>query len=111
VERRRDPWAPFRIWIALTVAVYAIRASFAATWVGALPGWVLLLLLLIGLLLATIALLFPGRVRPWREGEPGLRAEIAADWRHWWQCHGLPRHGLPRHRLPRRNGGGRGDGG
>ena len=106
MERRRDPWAPFRIWIALTVAVYAIRASFAATWVGALPGWVLLLMLLIGLLLAAIALLFPGRVRPWREGEPGLRAEIAADWRHWWQGHGWQRHG-----WQRRSGGGPGGGG
>ncbi|MCX5966148.1 MAG: hypothetical protein NTV57_00605 [Cyanobacteria bacterium] len=106
MERRRDPWAPFRIWIALTVAVYAIRASFAATWVGALPGWVLLLMLLIGLLLAAIALLFPGRVRPWREGEPGLRAEIAADWRHWWQGHGWRRHG-----WQRRSGGGPGGGG
>jgi hypothetical protein len=70
VEQRRDPWAPFRIWTALTIGLYALRATFAATWVGAIPGWVLLLLLLVALVLATWALLFPGRVTPWREGEP-----------------------------------------
>ncbi|KEF43121.1 MAG: hypothetical protein ER33_02655 [Cyanobium sp. CACIAM 14] len=70
MEHRRDPWAPFRIWTALTLGVYAVRASFAATWVGAIPGWVLLLMLLLALALAAFALLFPGRVIPWREGEP-----------------------------------------
>ncbi|MDM7953244.1 MAG: hypothetical protein QUV07_08530 [Cyanobium sp. CZS 25K] len=70
MEQRRDPWAPFRIWTALTIGVYAVRATFAATWVGAIPGWVLLLLLLVGLALAAWALLFPGRILPWREGEP-----------------------------------------
>ncbi|MCP9858367.1 MULTISPECIES: hypothetical protein [unclassified Cyanobium] len=70
MEQRRDPWAPFRIWTALTIGVYALRATFAATWVGAIPGWVLLLLLLVALALAALALLFPGRVISWREGEP-----------------------------------------
>jgi RsiW-degrading membrane proteinase PrsW (M82 family) len=70
VEQRRDPWAPFRIWTALTVGVYAVRATFAATWVGAIPGWVLLLMLLLAMALAASAVLFPGRVIPWREGEP-----------------------------------------
>lgn len=80
MEQRRDPWAPFRIWTALTIGVYAVRATFAATWVGAIPGWVLLLLLLVALLLATSALLFPGRVIPWREGDPmGWWARFQAD--------------------------------
>lgn len=85
MEGRRDPWAPFRIWTAITVALYAIRASFVTTWVGAIPGWVLLLMVLLALLLAMRALLFPGRVQPWREGEgTGWWSEIGADWRHWW---------------------------
>ena len=61
-------------------ALYAVRATFAATWVGAIPGWVLLLLLLVALALAASALLFPGRVVPWREGEPmGWWARFQAD--------------------------------
>ncbi len=83
MEQGRDPWAPFRIWTALTIGLYAVRASFATTWVGAIPGWVLVVMLLVSLLLAGVALLFPGRVTPWREGEPvGWWAGLVADWRH-----------------------------
>jgi hypothetical protein len=64
----RDPWAPFRIWTALTIGLYALRAAFVTTVVGAIPGFVLLLMVLVSLLLAGAALLRPGRVRPWREG-------------------------------------------
>jgi hypothetical protein len=88
VEQRRDPWAPFRIWVAFTIGLFAVRAvslTTPLTWLGAIPGWFLLLLVLIALLLAARALLFPGRVQPWREGEPGLWAEISDDWRHWRQ--------------------------
>ena len=91
MEQRRDPWAPFRLWVALTIALFALRsvsitAPFA--WLRALasiPGWVLLLLVMVALLLATIALLFPARIVPWREGEAGLWAEISEDWRHRWR--------------------------
>ena len=75
--RRRDPWAPFRIWIALTIAVYAVRATFVTQWPGALPGWVLLAMVMVALLLAALALLLPGRLIPWR-GEP----------RAWWELPG-----------------------
>jgi len=91
VEQRRDPWAPFRLWVALTIALFALRAvSITApfVWLRALasiPGWVLLLLVMVALLLATIALLFPARIVPWREGEAGLWAEISEDWRHRWR--------------------------
>ena len=68
MERQRDPWEPFRLWLALTIGLYALRASFAATWLGAIPGWVLLTLVLLALALASKALLFPGRVVPYREG-------------------------------------------
>ena len=70
MERRRDPWAPFRIWIALTIGLYALRAAFVTTPLGAIPGFVLLLMVLGALLLAARALLFPGRVVPFREGPP-----------------------------------------
>ena len=86
MEQRRDPWAPLRIWIALTIGLFAVRAASLSTpliWLGAIPGWVLLLMVMVALLLASRALLFPGRVVPWREGEPGLWAEITEDWRHW----------------------------
>lgn len=88
MEQRRDPWAPFRIWVAFTIGLFAVRAvslTTPLTWLGAIPGWFLLLLVLLALLLAARALLFPGRVQPWREGEPGLWAEISDDWRHWRQ--------------------------
>ena len=88
MEQRRDPWAPFRIWVAFTIGLFAVRAVSLGTpliWLGAIPGWVLLLLVMIALLLAAKALLLPARVLPWREGEPGLWAEITDDWRHWWQ--------------------------
>ncbi len=83
-QRRRDPWVPFRLWVALTIALFAIRSLSLATaflWPGAIPGWVLLAMVLVALLLALRAVLLPGRVVPWREGEPGLWAEIRADWR------------------------------
>jgi hypothetical protein len=68
VQRRRDPWGPFRIWIALSLGLYALRATFVTTPLGAIPGFVLLLMLLVALLLAALALLRPGRVERWREG-------------------------------------------
>ena len=46
MQRQRDPWEPFRLWLALTIGLYALRAFFAVTWVGAIPGWVLLVSLL-----------------------------------------------------------------
>ena len=51
--RQRDPWEPFRLWLAFTIGLYAMRAFFAATWVGAIPGWVLLGMVLIALFLAS----------------------------------------------------------
>ena len=44
MQRRRDPWAPFRIWIALSIGLYALRAAFVTTPLGAIPGFVLLLM-------------------------------------------------------------------
>ncbi len=88
MQHRRDPWAPFRIWVAFTIGLFAVRAvslGTPLTWLGAIPGWVLLLMVMVALLLATLALLRPGRVVPWREGEPGLWAEISADWRQRWR--------------------------
>jgi hypothetical protein len=76
---------PFRVGVALTIALFALRAVSLVTpfrWPAAIPGWVLLLMVTGVLLLAARALLFPGRVVPWRDGEPGLWAEILADWRH-----------------------------
>ena len=52
VERRRDPWAPFRIWIALTIGLYALRAAFVTTPLGAIPGFVVLAMVLGALVLA-----------------------------------------------------------
>ena len=110
MDQRRDPWAPFRFWVALTIGLFALRAVALTSplaplrALGAIPGWVLLLLVLLSLLLAAAALLFPGRVEPWREGEPGLWAEITADWRHRWHRlgsrerpvgSGRPEHGRP----------------
>ena len=95
MDQRRDPWAPFRFWVALTSGLFAARAVSLTSplppvrWLGAIPGWVLLLMVLGTLLLAAAALLFPARVEPWREGEPGLWAEITDDWRHWWHRRGF----------------------
>ena len=95
MDQRRDPWAPFRFWVALTIGLFAARAVSLTSplppvrWLGAIPGWVLLLMVLGTLLLAAAALLFPARVEPWREGEPGLWAEITDDWRHWWHHRGF----------------------
>jgi hypothetical protein len=64
----------------------AITAPFQ--WLRSLasiPGWVLLLMVMVALLLASTALLFPARIAPWREGEAGLWAEISEDWRHRWR--------------------------
>jgi hypothetical protein len=85
VTRRRDPWEPFRLWLAFTIALYAVRASFAWTWPGAIPGWVLLVMVLVALLLALKALLFPGRVVPHRQGDGGWWADLRDDWRLWWR--------------------------
>ena len=105
MEQRRDPWAPFRFWVALTIGLFALRAvSFTAPfqwvrWLASIPGWVLLLMVMVALLLATTALLFPARIVPYREGEASLWAEISEDWRHRW------RRGTSR--RDRRGGGGR----
>jgi hypothetical protein len=88
VQRRRDPWAPFRIGIALTIGLYALRAALVTTPLGAIPGYVLLLLVLAALALALQALLWPGRVVFWRETAPGRQA--------------------PGRQAPGRDGGGRG---
>lgn len=91
MEQRRDPWAPFRFWVALTIGLFALRAvSITApfAWLrllASIPGWVLLLMVMLALLLAAIALVFPARFVPWREGEAGLWAEISEDWRHRWR--------------------------
>lgn len=72
--------------MALTIGLFAVRAVSLGTplsWLGAIPGWVLLLMVMVALLLAAGALLLPRRVVPWREGEPGLWADISDDWRHW----------------------------
>lgn len=85
---RRDPWTPFRLWVALTIGMFAVRSvslSTAFLWPGAIPGWILLSLVLIALMLAAKALLVPGRVVAWRDGEPGFWAEITDDWRQRWQ--------------------------
>jgi hypothetical protein len=90
VQRRRDPWAPFRIGIALTIGLYALRAALVTTPLGAIPGYVLLLLVLAALALALRALLWPGRVTFWREMAPDGASP-----------------GLGRGRRGRGNGGGR----
>ncbi len=88
MQRQRDPWEPFRLWLALTIGLYAVRASLAWTWPGAIPGWVLLALVLVALVLASRALLFPGRVVPYREGDGGWWADLRDDWRLWWRRRG-----------------------
>jgi RsiW-degrading membrane proteinase PrsW (M82 family) len=85
VQRRRDPWAPFRIWTALTLALYALRASFATTFMGAIPGYVLVWMLLIAISLAVWALLFPGRVVPRREDDSGWWSDLREEWALWWR--------------------------
>ena len=85
---RRDPWTSFRLWVALTIGIFAVRSvslSTAFLLPGAIPGWILLSMVLIALALAAKALLLPARVVAWREGEPGFLAEITDDWRQWWQ--------------------------
>lgn len=72
--------------MAFTIGLFAVRSislSAAFHWPGSIPGWVLLMMVLIALALAAKALLFPGRVVFWREEEPGLWAEITDDWRQW----------------------------
>jgi len=74
--------------VALTIATFALRSvslSTALLWPGAIPGWILLTMVLIALVLAAKALLLPGRVLAWREGEPGIWAEIVDDWRQLWR--------------------------
>ena len=74
--------------MAITIGLFAVRSislSTAFAMPGAIPGWILLSMVLIALALAAKALLFPGRVVAWREGEPGLWSEITDDWRKWWQ--------------------------
>jgi hypothetical protein len=85
VPQPRDPWEPFRLWLALTLAVYAVRALFAAQWPGAIPGWVLLVMVLVALALASAAVLFPGRVVPWRQGDGGWWNDLRDDWQLWWR--------------------------
>ena len=94
MEQRRDPWAPFRFWVALTIALFAIRAVAVTApfvwvrWLGSIPGWVLLLMVLLTLVLAAAALLFPARTIPFRDGEPGLWQDMLEDWRHRWHRRG-----------------------
>ncbi len=52
---------------------------------GAIPGWVLLVMVLIALGLASKALLFPGRVVPYRDGDGGWWNDLRDDWRLWWR--------------------------
>ncbi|MEB3307855.1 MAG: hypothetical protein VKK98_06860 [Cyanobacteriota bacterium] len=85
VPRPHDPWEPFRLWLAFTVGVYAVRAYFAGRWPGAIPGWVLLTLVLVALALAGMALLFPGRVVPFRSGDGGWWNDLRDDGRLWWR--------------------------
>lgn len=87
MNRRRDPWAPFRIWTAFSLAFYALRASFATTWMGAVPGYVLVWLVLIAIALAASALLVPARVVPIRQRETAWWANLRDDWNHWWHRH------------------------
>lgn len=75
----------FRLWVAITVGFYAVRAFFATSWVGAIPGYILLLMVLASLLLASLALMFPGRVTPFRMGEPSWWGELTEDWGYWWR--------------------------
>lgn len=81
----RDPWEPFRFWLAFTLAMYALRALLATQWPGAIPGWVLLTLVLVALALASKALLFPGRVQPFRQGDGGWWNDLRDDWQLWWK--------------------------
>lgn len=83
--RQADPWEPFRLWLALTIGLYALRAAFVATWLGAIPGWVLLVMVLVALALASRALLFPGRVTPYRDGDGGWWSDLRDDWQLWWR--------------------------
>jgi hypothetical protein len=46
---------------------------------------VLLVLVLIALALASKALLFPGRVVPYRAGDGGWWNDLRDDWRLWWR--------------------------
>lgn len=85
LPRQHDPWEPFRLWLAFTLGLYVLRALFAAQWPGAIPGWILLLMVLVGLSLAAKVLLFPGRVVPYREGDGGWFNDLRDDWRLWWQ--------------------------
>lgn len=81
----RDPWEPFRFWLAFSLAIYALRAVFVAQWPGAIPGWLLLVLLLIALALAGKALVFPGRVQPFRRDDGGWWNDLRDDWQLWWK--------------------------
>ena len=85
MQQRRDPWEPFRLWLAFTIGLYAIRAFFASGWPGAIPGWVLLMMVLVALALVCKALLFPGRVEPYRGSDGGWLNDLRDDWRLWWQ--------------------------
>ncbi len=80
----RDPWGPFRIWLALTLGVYAIRANFVSKLPGRIPGWVILVMVLISLALAGKALLFPNRIIPYRSGDGGWSSDLRDDWQLWW---------------------------
>ena len=102
MQRQRDPWEPFRLWLALTIGLYAIRAFFAAQWPGAIPGWVLLVMVLVALALASKALLWPGRVIAWRQGDGGWWQDRRDDWQLWWQRHSFTHRSVPRSRRSER---------
>ncbi|MEB3199082.1 MAG: hypothetical protein VKK62_00980 [Synechococcaceae cyanobacterium] len=77
--------------MALTIALFALRAVSLGTpliWLGQIPGWFLLVMVMVTIVLAARALLFPRRVVPWRDGEPGIWAEIHHDWRRLWNRRG-----------------------
>lgn len=84
MPQQRDPWELFRLWLAFTLAVYAMRAIFAAQWPGGIPGWVLLAMVLVALALAGAAVLFPGRVVPWRQGDGRWWNDLRDDCQLWW---------------------------
>jgi hypothetical protein len=54
---------------------------------GAVPGYVLVALVLIAIALAAKALLLPGRVVPLRKGEAPWWVDLRDDWNHWWHRH------------------------
>ena len=61
-----------------------MRAHFVTTWMGAVPGYVLVAFALIAIGLAAKALLLPARIVPVRKGEAPWWVDLRDDWNHWW---------------------------